>query len=306
MLLALTLWACSALPVAEVPRPGGPVTEPAVQVLVIENDVQVDPGGGQQRFKALGGMVLQKSDVVLVGPGAWVALVILGNEHVVRLDDDLSLKVADLALLNAPKQTQSAVQQLDTLLTKQERQRTERLIGWHASQTAANTQPVKAAPREERTKLKLKATDSMKRDDDMLEGEVEEKERVTPAPPPPPPAPPPPPPNKVPAPGGGSKAPKFDPRPSKESVAQKPAPPPAPAEPPVDPELQACIEGAVIGWGAEVKAKLGKRVLVSARQRDGEVVVRLPLGLPAPSCAAAYFKKRGVSASWTNVPVPLK
>jgi hypothetical protein len=297
MLLALTLWVCSALPVAEVPRPTGPVKDPAVQVLVTENDVQVDPGGGQKRFKALGGMLLQKSDVVVVGPGAWVALVILGNAHVVRLDDDLSLAVSDLALLNAPKQPQTPVQQLDTLLTRQERQRTERLIGWHASQTAANTQPVKAAPREEggsKAKRKLQVTESQKRDDDLIEGEADEN-----------PAPPPPPPNTGPAPGRGSpNAPRPEPRWSKESVSQKP--PPTAPPPPVDAELQACVEGAVSAWGPEVKAKLGKSVLVSATSRDGEVVVRLPLGLPSPACAAAYFKKRGVGTSWTNVSVPLK
>ena len=307
MLLALTLWVASALPVAEVARPTGPVKDPAAQVLLKENAVTIDPGGGQKAFQALGGMLLQKSDLVVVGPGAWVVLVILGNEHVVRLDDDLALKVSELALLNAPKQTQSPVQQLDTLLTRQERQRTERLIGWHASQAAANTQPVKAAPRDEPEggsgKLKAKGiTESQKRaDDDMLEGEAEEKEKVKVAPPPAPP----PPPNTLPARGGGSpNAPKPDPRPVKDSVLRKSMPPDAP--PPVDAELQTCVEAAVIGWGAEVKAKLGKSVLVSARQRDGEVVVRLPLGLPAPACAVAYFTRRGVGPGWTNVPVPLK
>ncbi|MDP1826094.1 MAG: hypothetical protein Q8L48_22705 [Archangium sp.] len=288
MFLALTLWVASALPVAEVPRPGGPITDPAAQVLVTENAVTIDPGGGQKPFTALNGMLLLRNDLVVVGPGAWVALVILGNEHVVRLDDDLALRVSDLALLNAPKQTRSPVQQLDTLLTRQERQRTERLIGWHASQTAANTQPVKAAPREEasKAKVKLQAAESQKRnDDDLIERDAPQKE-VAPAPSPPPPG-------MGPATGGGSNA--------------RPSPKPAsPMPPSVDAELSACVESAVSAWGAEVKAKLGKSVLVSAKLRDGEVVVRLPLGLPAPACAAAYFKQRGLSASWTNVAVPLK
>lgn len=277
MLLALTWWVFAALPVAEVPRPGAAVREAAVQVLLSEQDVSVEPGGGQQAFQAARGMLLQQSDRIVVGPGAWVALAILGNQHVVRLDDDLSLQVSELALLNAPKQSQSAVQQLDALLTKQERERTERLIGWHASQTAANTQPVQLLKRDSGGAQKSKAA---------FPEDFQKEEQASDVPS-----------RRVSVPAAAS--PRPSPVPS--------APPPPPGGPgDIDPELQACIDGAVAAWGAPVKAKLGGSLLVSAKLREGELLLRLPLGLPPPACLAVWFQKRGgLSAHWTNVTVPL-
>ena len=300
MLLALTLCVSSALPVTEVPRPGGPLKEPLVQVLLSENEVNIEPGGGQARFKALDGMLLQKSDVVVVGPGAWVALFILGNEHVVRLDDDLSLAVGDLALLNAPKQTRTVVQQLDALLTAKERSRNERLIGWHASQTAANTQPVQllkvgggsktAKSSETRSRNSEKETDDMPAMKSSP-GAPPPKPTVAAAPPPPAPAPPPPVAQVRPT-GGGTE----------EAVKAKQKTEPRP----IDPALQSCVDLSVAAWGPEVKAKLGTSLLIQLKTRDGEPVVKLPLGLPAPQCLGDYFKTRGtISPSWTSLTVPL-
>ena len=304
MLLALTLCVCAALPVAEVPRPGGPLKEPVVQVLVSENEVNIEPGGGQPRFKALDGMLLKKSDVVVVGAGAWVALFILGNEHVVRLDDDLSLAVGDLALLNAPKQTRTVVQQLDTLLTARERSRNERLIGWHASQTAANTQPVQLLKATGGGESKTsKSVDTARRWDEketdkdmapMKPGAPPPKPTVGAAPPPP--APPPPPPPAVAQaqvrPTGGSE----EPAKAKQKTETRP----------IDPALQSCVDLSVAAWGPEVKAKLGTTLVIQMKTKDGEPLVKLPLGLPAPQCLGDYFKTRGtISPSWTTLTVPL-
>lgn len=290
MVLALTLWVCSALPVGEVARPGGAVAKPVVQVLLSEAEVNIDPGSGKAAFKAARGMLLQEADTVQVGPGAWVALAILGNQHVVRLDDDLSMKIGDLALLNAPAQTTSVVQQLDNVLTRKERERTERLIGWHASPTAANTPQVNQPPR---------------------------GGGGAPKPPPPPP----------PGPGAAMGGPPANARPSDErDDARATMTPPqevavtgevgSPSKtasakekngPKAPSPLQQCLEVTASSWSPEVKAKLGQRVNVQARLKDDEVLVRLPLGVPAPACAVAYFKDRGgLGANWTTVTVTLQ
>ncbi len=291
MVLALTLWVCSALPVSEVARPGGAIAKPVVQVLLSEAEVNIDPGSGRAVFKAARGMLLQEADTVQVGPGAWVALAILGNQQVVRLDDDLSMKIGELALLNAPPQATSVVHQLDLVLTSKERERTERLIGWHASPTAANTPQMNQPPH-----------------------------GSGPAPKPPPPGA---------AMGGPSANAKSDDE-ERTAAAPKEAavtgevyrPDPAPAatekpfrraaakqknSPRPRSQLQQCIEGEAASWGPEVKAKLGKRVNVEARLKDGEVLARLPLGVPAPACAVEFFEDRGgLSTNWTNVTVTLQ
>ena len=307
MLLALTLWVCTALPVAEVPRPGPAAQEAAVQVLLSEKDVSVEPGADPKKvFKVARGMLLEKSDRIVVGPGAWVALAIIANEHVVRLDDDLSLLVSDLALLNAPRHTQSPAQQLDGLLTKQERTRNERLIGWHASPTAANTQPVqpemkkdtsggakgmskalpmpessereRPPPKEEPRRDRNKSSSD---DDDQLEKFRPRGEPVPASPPPPPPAP--------------------SPATMKPPVPTPPAPGGAAG---LDPELLRCIDGAALTWGAEVRAKLRGSVIVSAKLRDGELLLRLPWGLPPPECLGG---RRGSSAlKFPRFPGPLR
>ena len=60
-------------------------------------------------------------------------------------------------------------------------------------------------------------------------------------------------------------------------------------------------------WGDGVKTQLGTNLVVSAKLRDDEVIVSLPLGLPPDACFATWFLKRGhLSATWTRVTVPLK
>jgi hypothetical protein len=302
MVLALSLWVCSALPVAEVPRSGVALKDAAAQVLLLDEHptVSIDPGGGQKALPAVPGMLLLKSDRVVVGPGDWVALAIIGNGHVVRLDDDLSLLVGDLALLNAPMQSEGVREQLDVLLTKKEKERAGRLIGWHASQTAANTQPVQKEKMDTGGGGMTKSRGSSEERVQAKSNKVDEEPvAAKPSPPPaqpaapaPPPAPPPPPP------GSGSAAVPARKRP--EPVAER-------KRATIDPGLQTCVDLAMSTWSDDVKAKLSGQLTVSAKLRDGEVIVSLPLGLPPDPCFARYFQDHGgLSASWTRVTVPLK
>jgi hypothetical protein len=292
MLLALTLWVSSAVPLAEVPRPVA-LKDAAVQVLLLDPalTVSIDPGGGQKIVPAARGMLLLESDKIVVGSGAWVALVILGNGHVVRLDDDVSLKVSELALLRASKQSRSVVDQLDALLTKKENEHTERLIGWHASMTAANTQPVQKDKEKSesgggRSKPNVMAEERMRQKDEEPSAPKASAPLAQPSPPPPPPPP-------------GS--PVLGPRPAELQAGPAPG-----GTPGIDPELQRCVDGALAAWGDSVKAKLGGHLTVSAKLRNDELIVSLSLGLPPSPCFETWFRARGnLSATWTRVTVPL-
>ncbi len=302
--LLLTL---AALPVQEAKRPDV-VVDPVAQVLVTSGSVSVKPASAQAAFPATKGTPLQKSDRLIVGPGAWVALAILGNSQVVRLDDDLELQVGELALLNAPKHAQGLQQQFDTLFTAQEREHTERLIGWNASPTAAST------PSMEREKNEKKKSDR------VMEKEARDEPMPQPSSPRPsaksaPMMPAPPPPAPAPAevasapaekeerrefPSGGGAAP---PERSREARPMRQAR----VALAVDAALTTCLESAFVEWGPGVRSTFGKSVTVKARRVEGSLQVRLPRGLPTPACATTWFATHeGLGATWTELTVPLQ
>lgn len=276
---ALALAVVAALPPLTVaPRPDGAVKQPLAQIVMGEGTVSVTPSGAKG-FDARVGMQLGATDTVTVGVGAWVALQLLDNGHVVRLDDDLSLRVGELALLKAPKQSQTLEQQLNRLVTRQEQDSAARLIGWNASQTAANVlgsaQPTGGGPKS--SKNPSSNEESAKRN------EREKDSRPPPKPPlksvPPDSAPPPP----------------------------APMPEPAAVIPLAsDAELTKCIDQTVKGLGTEVTKLLGKQLVVRAKLRGGVVVVQLPQGVNTPACAVSWFTgKPGLGAQWADVTVTL-
>jgi hypothetical protein len=63
----------------------------------------------------------------------------------VRVDEDLSMPISEIFLLDSPQATASVEVQLQQLLTKNEWQERERIAGWHAERTVADTIPSQAA-----------------------------------------------------------------------------------------------------------------------------------------------------------------
>ena len=74
---------------------------------------------------------LVRLDALTTGPGA-LALVVLRSGYAVRLDEDLSLRVGDLALLDAPPATTSLEDQLKEIVDPGEVEppTSERIVGW--------------------------------------------------------------------------------------------------------------------------------------------------------------------------------
>ena len=279
---------------------------------------------------------LLETDSVQVPVDGFVLLELSANGYVVRIDEDLTLAVRDIALLKAPKTKLSAQAQLEKLLTPDERQGLpQRLTGWYASPTAANVPSVRSEP----VAQKAAATQSQRRQLGGLEGKVNEAEKD----------------KKADAPGddrlqdelrpkrgsggareapsaafgvgGGGKAvgsastapPGTAPAASVASVQQPPAeqpiaapaPAPAPAPPVVlaaNAELRACVVKDV---PAKVLKALGKTLVIRYRvDAKGAVRVVLSNAMPTPDCASAWFLSHAAQLStapgWHTLEVPLQ
>lgn len=300
MVLTLMLTLAALPPVA--PRPDGAVAKPVAQVVIGSGEVTVTPEKDKTKaFKVLVGTPLQASDRVKVAPGAWVVLAILSNEQVVRLDDDLELKVGELALMGAPKAQRTIAEQLETLATVSERSAAERLIGWHASQAGASAPSVESTRRSRDEPKKAKASVDGKKSDDGFVSEKEEVKQQLPS-----------------TEGGGGRAtgtpPPGAPSPMPAAPPAPPPPPPAAAVVPrdvaplmTDAKLTACVDELVAGWGPRVRKTLGKTLELSSRVNGETVLIRLPLGLPPSACVIAWVNEHrdSVPPTWTKLQVPL-
>ena len=89
-------------------------------------------------FPATKGFPLIRSDELVVPPGEFM-VVNLTNGYLVRVDEDLTVAVSDLANLDAPPTHESLTAQLDRLVTAEEKGRAERIAGAQARLTAART-----------------------------------------------------------------------------------------------------------------------------------------------------------------------
>lgn len=289
--LALVL---AGLPLQVETRPDGPVKVPLAQVTLGSGAVTISTG--KTSFPAMVGFALGAGDTLVLGRDAWVTLALATNDQVVRLDDELTLKVEALAMLKAAKQTRSYKEQLDALVTPQEREGSLRLAGWHASPMAANVPQAgdgKAPDKKSEGPRKVVA-----REENQTKpggprptgGKESEREDDAVVPPPP------------------KRAPKDE-----LSMTPKTMPPPPPPSaqptPPafaLDAVLTACVDSELRALGPEVKRALGTSVAVKARRREGTVQVRFGVGLMTPACVTAWVAQHQVTEEWQSIVVPIK
>ncbi len=105
-------------------------------IMLVQGEVKVGHGANPPSPAQVGDL-LMREDVVWTSPGA-AAILHLRNNHLVRVDEDLQLNVADIVLLDAPASELDASQQLAELLYPEERQaipgveQAERVSGWQS------------------------------------------------------------------------------------------------------------------------------------------------------------------------------
>lgn len=126
--------------------------EDVAQVLAVDGTVNITRASGAI-VPADPRVGLERGDTVQTGEDGAVIL-LLSNSRLVRVDEELELKVGDIALLTSAKTTVPPAQQLDALLYPGEREHmrgiddAERIAGWQARLSAATAIP---AQREART-----------------------------------------------------------------------------------------------------------------------------------------------------------
>ena len=138
--IALALVFCLAGCTAEAGedfRPKG--TEAAsyeAKILVVHGAAAVRIGA--QEHPAKPGFQLARTDVLVVKPGGLLVLR-LHNDYVVTVDEDLTLPVKDLAMLDAPIASRSVADQLDTLAQRGDITERDRVIGFPQAKRAAES-----------------------------------------------------------------------------------------------------------------------------------------------------------------------
>jgi hypothetical protein len=107
------------------------------KVLLLKGQVSIRTAAGFE-FGARPQAPLLRSDTIVVAAESF-AVVQLRNNLLNRVAADQSLAVAELASLDAPASSTPIEQQLTGLLTSQERDQPERIVGWHARLSAAQS-----------------------------------------------------------------------------------------------------------------------------------------------------------------------
>jgi len=257
-------------------------------------------------------MALLRTDLLKVPLHGFLLVKVDKNGLVVRIDDDLELRVSDIAVLDAEKRAESSLSdQVNQLLTPEERgQRgTARMVGWFVSPTAANV-PTSVSAKD----ISLKKAPHAPDEEPPRPKEI--AAAVAPSPPAPalPLAAAP-----VPEVNGperaGSTEQKAEPRARSEELPRQDAAPGASSAPgkvvssppAVDPGLRACVDALVAPLSAAVRAKLGPTLSVQARRSDGVVRVFLEGALPVDACFQSWAEAQAsLSRKWTSFEVPLQ
>ncbi len=145
-LLVVAGWAvATGVARADAPRPANTGTGEALAKVHLV-------GGAGVRIKAAVGtpflprptMGLLRTDTVVVPASEFVIVHLTANNHLVRIDDDVSLRVSDIVLLHAPRTSESLSTQLDRMVSSDEKRVAERIAGTYAGRSAGDAAPPEA------------------------------------------------------------------------------------------------------------------------------------------------------------------
>jgi hypothetical protein len=126
---------------ADVARPAGAGSGETVAKVKLVGGTGVRIAAGTTSFAPRPTMPLVASDKIVVPAGEFVVVHLVRNNHLVRLDDDVTLRVADIVLLRAPAATESLSAQLERLVSRDEQRSAERIAGTYAGQAAGDAAP---------------------------------------------------------------------------------------------------------------------------------------------------------------------
>lgn len=278
--LSLCLGLFADVAAAEVTRPPGAGTGAVVGKVHLLGGTGSRIRAGGKSFSASVGLPLLASDEMVVPIGEFL-LVALSNGHLVRIDEDLTMKVSEIVLLGVPPTKESLVAQLDRLLTKKERAQSERISGVQARRRGGDEMPVETD--ESRPNKPLPNT----RATPILMDPISDTGR--PAPPPP---------NTGSAPGRPN-TPMIGGTPEAELSKKVPSPP---ITLPKSQETKQCLVSTLLPSIS--------RVTVEVKLKNGNIVqVRLRGGLVAPLCLSKLLLMqpgKGPDQTWLSSEIVLR
>jgi hypothetical protein len=133
---AIALWCAVAAATPQRPA-GAPAGDAVAEVhLRIGSGATLRASG--KEYAAVPGTALLRSDELIV-PAGQVVVVKLRNGYLIRIDDDITLPVGKIVLIDAPRTNESLGSQIERLLTKEEQGRAERIAGTHAQVNGAQS-----------------------------------------------------------------------------------------------------------------------------------------------------------------------
>ncbi len=326
---ALLLALAVTPPLEVVPRTPPASATPAAQVVMsFGSTTATPPGGGGVALAP--GMVVDRAERIGVGTNSWVVLAVLANGHLVRLDEEVTLTVSEIALLDLPPTTESAAKQLERLLTQREKTTEkvpERLVGWHAGLSAANVKRKEESPRDEGSAKQPRRDEEptsswwppswvrswLQKEDGSRSGERSASDEGGPR-------------RQAPKPVGGAPARERTASEEAKSTPGRPlqqtadasggggpaqgAPsgsarmPAAPGPLVVDELLRACVQGEYASLSEATRKALGSALVLTFRlNTSGEARVTLPGALPPPACVLEWAGAH--AAQLTREPTPL-
>jgi len=140
--LGAALVASSPAFAADAPRPPGTGSgETLARVHLVGGAGVRVRGEAGAPFAPRATMPLFARDTLVVPAGEFVIVHLVRNNHLVRVDDDVTLKVTDIVLLSAPRTQESLAAQLERMVSVDEKRAAERIAGTYAGRAAGDAPP---------------------------------------------------------------------------------------------------------------------------------------------------------------------
>ncbi len=124
------------------------VSDGPARLAGLMGDVRIE-NAKREHFAARSGMWLTADDTIKVPSGGLAVVWLKKSNYLVRIADEVEMRIDDIFLLNAPPTERSMAEQIADLLTPDEQKNAERIVGWRAGMRGAETVGHKREKRKE-------------------------------------------------------------------------------------------------------------------------------------------------------------
>ncbi|MBW2699697.1 MAG: hypothetical protein JRF33_02670 [Deltaproteobacteria bacterium] len=130
------------------------VSDGPARLAGLMGDVRIE-NAKRVNFAGRSGMWLTADDTIKVPSGGLAVVWLKNSNYLVRIADEVEMRIDDIFLLNAPPTERSMAEQIADLLTPDEQKNAERIVGWRAGMRGAETVGHKREKRKEEKEEKV-------------------------------------------------------------------------------------------------------------------------------------------------------